>query len=381
AGVAGARFWADAGRLRCEVAGVSTLVTGIEPVWILHEIFVVGVYDLIDRLPRDERVVVWDIGMNRGLASLYFASKPHVAAVVGQEPVGPTYRAALETLASHPRLAGKVTALDVGVADSTRTETVDYCAAFSGSVGVRGLVGDPARLRAVLGVDDPGPITREPLRLREANEALATVRDLHPGLPVVAKVDCEGAEYEILAALRRTGALSGLHALMIEWHGGEGPGALCDELARAGFRVWRDDRCGTAVDLRDMPLWSPVRLSAALRDPWCGSLAAAGPAPAVVHFCMPHQVVPDPTALNVNYTMFEATPIPAQWAQLALERPDDLVVVPTESSRRAWLAGGVPARQVRGSPLGVDPAFAAPPPAPLDLRAGAGRPLAARPGR
>jgi FkbM family methyltransferase len=428
----GAHFRVDASRLTCAIGGITAVVDSVETVWILHEIFLAGVYGLVDRLDPDEQIVVWDIGMNRALTALWFASKSRVAAVVGHEPLAATYRVAQQMLAAHPQLAAKITALDVGVGGSSRTEMVDHSAAFSGSVGLRGLVGDPTRMRAELGIDDLGPITREPMWLREANEALQTVRDAHPGLPVVAKIDCEGAEYEIVAALRRTGALRDLHAVMIEWHGNDGPQPLRDDLEAAGFTVWSDGRGaadgrgmlyalqrrrpaavvgrplpgvrvngsfrgatghdrhvrgfvralherGTAVELHDLPQWSPVRLPAALRDPFHDRLAreSGTKRPAViVHCCMPHQVRRDADALNVNYTMFEASRIPARWAELAREHPGDLVVVPTESSRRAWLASGVPEQQLRVSPLGVDPAFAAAA-APLELR-DAGESLAER---
>jgi glycosyltransferase involved in cell wall biosynthesis len=49
--------------------------------------------------------------------------------------------------------------------------------------------------------------------------------------------------------------------------------------------------------------------------------------------------------------MFEATRIPAFWAEQS--RRHDLVVLPTESSRDAWLAAGVPSERIRLCPLGV----------------------------
>jgi glycosyltransferase involved in cell wall biosynthesis len=67
---------------------------------------------------------------------------------------------------------------------------------------------------------------------------------------------------------------------------------------------------------------------------------------------MPHQVEPRTGHANVNYTMFEATRIPPAW--VAHQRRYNLVVVPTESSRLAWVASGVPEARVRICPLGVN---------------------------
>jgi glycosyltransferase involved in cell wall biosynthesis len=64
--------------------------------------------------------------------------------------------------------------------------------------------------------------------------------------------------------------------------------------------------------------------------------------------------------------MFEANRIPPAWARRAFAH--DLIVVPTESSLRAWIDSGVPAHMLRVSPLGVDAARFASPVEPAPLR-------------
>jgi len=139
------------------------------------------------------------------------------------------------------------------------------------------------------------------------------------------------------------------------------------ELVRALHRL------GVAIELRDLPGWGPDKLPIAARDPWFERLDLPVRARVALHFCMPHQLRPYPGLRNVNYTMFEATHIPARWAVLA---PGcDLVVVPTESSWRAWVESGVPADRVRISPLGVDTALFAARHSPLSLRDSQGNAL------
>ncbi len=123
---------------------------------------------------------------------------------------------------------------------------------------------------------------------------------------------------------------------------------------------------GVEVELVDLPMWGPAKLPLHLRDPWFETLRRATGARTVLHFCMPHQVVAERGRANVNYTMFEASRIPAHWADLA--RHVDRVVLPTPSSRDAWTAGGVPADLIRLCSLGVDPALYSGPVAPLPLR-------------
>jgi glycosyltransferase involved in cell wall biosynthesis len=133
------------------------------------------------------------------------------------------------------------------------------------------------------------------------------------------------------------------------------------------------DRAGVAVQLVDLPEWGPAKLPRLLRDPWFESLTRAVDARLLLHFCMPHQVAADPALVNVNYTMFEATRIPNAW--VARARRHDLIVLPTESSRRAWIDSGVPAEKLRLCPLGVDADLFRPGVPPLPLTDAGGEPL------
>jgi len=133
-------------------------------------------------------------------------------------------------------------------------------------------------------------------------------------------------------------------------------------------------RRGMRQQLLDIPEWGPTRLPESSRDPWFETLGKPVPAAAVVHFCMPHQVRVQPGRLNVNYTMFEASRIPAAWAEH--NRRHDLVLLPTESSRNAWLAAGFPDERIRLCPLGVDAERFRPDAVPLDLTDRRGRRVA-----
>src|SRR5262245_9222172 len=128
-----------------------------------------------------------------------------------------------------------------------------------------------------------------------------------------------------------------------------------------------------AVQLLDLPEWSPVKLSDGDRDPWFETLTAPVAAPVALHFCMPHQVKDVPGVLNVNYTMFEATRVPTAWRRANLRH--DLVVVPTASPEAAWVERGYPRERIRICPLGVDPDQFHPGAAPLELVDQEGRPV------
>ena len=132
-------------------------------------------------------------------------------------------------------------------------------------------------------------------------------------------------------------------------------------------------RSGVRIQLTDLPGWHPVKLPADARDPWFEQLVSPVQAAAVLQFCMPHQVAASADRLTVNYTMFEASRVPADW--VARGRGCDLVVVPTRSSLEAWLASGYPRDKLRVCPLGVDVDRFGPASEPLVLPAQAGRPV------
>jgi glycosyltransferase involved in cell wall biosynthesis len=123
---------------------------------------------------------------------------------------------------------------------------------------------------------------------------------------------------------------------------------------------------GLEIELRDLPEWRQDRLPDA-SDERLDHLRAPCDSDVALHFCMPHQVARIAGKLNVNFTMFEATRVPAAWVELA--RKVDLLIVPTESSRAAWIHSGTPENRVRICPLGVDAGLfrAGVPPLPLPV--------------
>ena len=110
-------------------------------------------------------------------------------------------------------------------------------------------------------------------------------------------------------------------------------------------------RLGLRVQLTNLVGWS-VELPADAREQMFDALSSPVEADTVLHFTMPNHAFPRPGKRNVNYTMFEADRIPADWAARASDH--ELVIVPTESSFRAWASSGVHESRLRICPLGVD---------------------------
>jgi FkbM family methyltransferase len=209
------------GRLHVVAGGLRFVVRTAGDLLVLEEIFARQLYGVAIPGPA----VVWDVGMHVGAASLWLARQPFVRAVVGYELFAPTFRQALENLGLNPAWAGKVEAVNAGVGARDEERELPYAEALKGVVGLAGPL-----------LDVPGVATRpERVSVRAAGPVLRDLRARHPGCAVVAKLDCEGAEYDIVAALRQTGQLGDVAAWMIEWHL-RGPEALQAALAGAGFR-------------------------------------------------------------------------------------------------------------------------------------------------
>jgi hypothetical protein len=126
---------------------------------------------------------------------------------------------------------------------------------------------------------------------------------------------------------------------------------------------------GIAIELHEHKNWSPTRMSGSLPRNFSGRVAA----PEVhLQFCLPTQAIRSPGCQNFNYTMFEASRIPSAWADAAQKQ--DLILLPTESSRQSWIAAGVSEKKLRLCPQGADFDLFSPRARPLELRARDGRP-------
>ena len=132
-------------------------------------------------------------------------------------------------------------------------------------------------------------------------------------------------------------------------------------------------RQGTAVELIHLKGWSN-EFPESLRETWFDRLNVPVGSDTTLHFTTPDRSRPRFGKRNVNYTMFEADRIPSAWARRAFAH--DLIVLPTESSLRAWANSGVPSHMLRICPLGVDAARFAAPVKPASLTVPDGRPVA-----
>lgn len=216
------------GGIIISVAGVNAYVSTAQELIILQEIYVEGDYGLQVQGP----IAVWDIGMNVGLASLYFAQQLG-AQIVGYEPFPGTFAQAKANFALNPNLATRIEGHEFGIGATERTCVLDYLPHHRGSIGIFGPI-------STFTNDNQG--TTAEVKIKAAPLILRELQARFPQHSIFAKIDCEGAEYEIIACLEKAGLLRTLSGVMIEWHRVQpehDPVLLTNSLLNSGFCVFK----------------------------------------------------------------------------------------------------------------------------------------------
>lgn len=154
--------------------------------------------------------VVIDVGANAGAASLWMASRLNVRRVYAFEPVGPTYALLIENIELNPSLKDKIEAYRNGLGGTTQTLRVPFHRDHITSVSSRGTFDACFK-----------PESLETIDIVCASSALEPIFLSCGQDRVFLKLDCEGAEYEILPCLATAGLLRRVEALIVEWHGGD----------------------------------------------------------------------------------------------------------------------------------------------------------------
>jgi FkbM family methyltransferase len=185
--------------------GLQLYIESSEEFFILKEVFIEKDYNLLS----NENFVVFDIGMNIGISSLFFALNRKVAQIYSFEPVETTYNQALYNLDLNQGYSNKIKAFNFGLGGSSRVEKVLYNSQAKGNCGIR------LDLSLVIDKDNAEEID---INIKNVSEVLPDLLAKHLGQKKVFKIDCEGAEYEIIQKLSDAHLLADIDILLIEWH-------------------------------------------------------------------------------------------------------------------------------------------------------------------
>ena len=207
---------------------------------IFEEIYLQNIYRFIS----NKETVLFDVGMNIGLASLFFASKGFIKKVYGFEPMKPTYERAMENMAlNNASLTDKIFGNNFGLGEQDMEQTVAYLKDNPGimKAGKAAVTVDPSVPNAVKAV------------VKEAGPEILRIMNENPGLSFAMKIDSEGAEYEIIPNLIKHDVLKRIDIIVMETHYGN-EDQLVTALQKEGFMVYSNEqppfRTGTLLAVR-----------------------------------------------------------------------------------------------------------------------------------
>lgn len=179
-----------------------------EELFILAEVFLEGSYNLISATKK--RITLIDVGMNVGITSLFYASKENVDQVFSFEPFLPTFNLACQNMILNKKYSDKIKANNFGLAKNNGELKIDYSPKQKGRMGFHGLPESSIYKSKTL--------TQQTIHLKKAATEFLKIKDQLFNQFVVCKIDCEGAEYEIIESLNEGSALTFIQIFFIEWH-------------------------------------------------------------------------------------------------------------------------------------------------------------------
>lgn len=188
------------------VVGIDNLrfyVNTNEEVLILHEVFVDGIYNSI--FPNEYAVI--DIGMNVGMTSLFFANQSNCKAVFSYEPFDYTYNLGMKNMSLN-ECSEKIKIYKYGLGYPERNIKVEFSKEFKGSVGINGLAGY---------INQESDLNEVEISIKDVADNLKTNFNEFEG-DFLVKIDCEGAEYEIIERLADYDILHKAKVYIVEWH-------------------------------------------------------------------------------------------------------------------------------------------------------------------
>ena len=167
----------------------------------LKEIFVDRVYDFA----FGGDALVLDIGLNVGVAALFFAATKGWE-VVGYEPFPDTADTARRNVQASG-LEARIEVRNAALSDRDGTEKLPYDPQRRGrnSLFFDRVYGESLSTTRDIVVQDAAKVFRE-MRARAG------------GRPLIVKMDCEGAEYPILDRLESEGLMESFEAIVLEHH-------------------------------------------------------------------------------------------------------------------------------------------------------------------
>ena len=219
---ANAIFFQEDDNLYVKIGRLKYMIQNSEELYILHEISVKGIYGC----GGEKEFVLLDIGMNVGFASLYFSSQDKCKKVIAFEHFKPTYEQALCNFNLNEDFKSKIYAFNYGLGHEDIKLEIKYYPQLKGGMSTTFVNNREGMI-----------CSSEPIEIKKADivfDGLKLKEFRKEGYKIIAKIDCEGAEYNIIQALFDSHSLQNIDVLMMEWHRSR-PEKLTRLLAKSDF--------------------------------------------------------------------------------------------------------------------------------------------------
>lgn len=148
-----------------------------------------------------QKSILLDIGMNIGLATLFFVQNPNIEKIYGFEPFPEIYKLAVNNFRANEKYKDKIIAYPYGLSNENANR---YVHLFESNRG-----------QSVLFQDLENGIS---IQLKKAGSELQRIASENPGRNLILKLDCEGSEYQIIADIDQQNIWPSIDAIIMEWH-------------------------------------------------------------------------------------------------------------------------------------------------------------------
>ena len=186
---------------------------------ITGEIFINNIYNF--HIPLQQFIVV-DVGMNIGVASLFFASQVKVKKVYSYEPFEDTFLQAIKNIERNSQdIKSKIHAKNFALYNEN---AIAYVSNEPKETGWRNVLPEK---RGNSG---------DKITYVDAGEELSRIIKENPEDKLVLKIDTEGSEYAIFESLNKAGSFEVVEAIVMEYH--NGLTGLTEILDENGFKYF-----------------------------------------------------------------------------------------------------------------------------------------------
>lgn len=187
-----------------EYKGIKIRINTYSDALIFRDIFIHGDYPSPPF--EQENYAVVDIGMNVGMASLFYANFENVKNVYSYEVVEETYKVALLNFELNKHISPKITAYNYGLGHENVNVSIEK-SNYSGSASIFST-----------SCSDADKLMLD-CTVKKASDVLSVITERHRGKEkLLMKIDCEGAEWGIFDDLFHCGLLCAFDFIVGEWH-------------------------------------------------------------------------------------------------------------------------------------------------------------------